>query len=52
MFLVGYMIIEICEIFTVGTFPLSLKARIVSSATSKGVKQADTNRPLLVYTLE
>jgi hypothetical protein len=30
VFLVGYIIIEICEIFTVGDFPLSNKVRIVS----------------------
>jgi hypothetical protein len=29
LFLVGYMLIEICEIFTVGLFPLSNKVRIV-----------------------
>lgn len=32
VFLVGYIIIEICEIFTVGGFPLSNKVRIVSSS--------------------
>jgi hypothetical protein len=31
LFLVGYIIIEICEIFTVGKFPLSSKVTIVSS---------------------
>jgi hypothetical protein len=30
VFLVGYILIEICEIFTVGKFPLSSKVRIVS----------------------
>ncbi len=29
LFLAGYIIIEICEIFTVGEFPLSGKVRIV-----------------------
>jgi hypothetical protein len=30
LFLVGYIIIEICEIFTVGKFPLESKVVIVS----------------------
>src|SRR5436853_3435826 len=30
LFLLGYLIIEICEIFTVGEFPLAAKVRIVS----------------------
>lgn len=30
LFLIGYVIIEICEIFTVGEFPLAGKVRIVS----------------------
>lgn len=30
LFLLGYIIIEICEIFTVGEFPLSSTVRIVS----------------------
>ena len=29
LFLIGYIIIEICEIFTVGEFPLDPKVRIV-----------------------
>lgn len=29
MFLIGYIIIEICEIFTVGEFPLSPTVRVV-----------------------
>lgn len=29
LFLLGYIVIEICEIFTVGEFPLSAKVRIV-----------------------
>jgi Chitin synthase export chaperone len=34
IFLVGYLLIEICEIFTVGKFPLSSKVRIVSGSAS------------------
>lgn len=30
LFLIGYIIIEICEIFTVGEFPLAGKVRVVS----------------------
>lgn len=30
LFLVGYIIISICEIFTQGEFPLSAKVKIVS----------------------
>ena len=33
LFLLGYIMIEICEIFTVGKFPLSNKVRIVSTGT-------------------
>lgn len=29
LFLMGYIIIEICEIFTVGEFPLNWKVRVV-----------------------
>ena len=29
LFLIGYIIIEICEIFTVGGFPLPSNVRIV-----------------------
>lgn len=29
LFLIGYIIIEICEIFTVGEFPLDPKVRVV-----------------------
>jgi hypothetical protein len=29
LFLIGYILIEICEIFTVGEFPLNPNARIV-----------------------
>ena len=31
LFLLGFIIIEICEIFTVGEFPLSGTVRVVSS---------------------
>lgn len=50
IFLIGYIIIEICEIFTVGDFPLSNTVRIVSSLVFKLWKQADRNRPSLVFT--
>jgi len=33
LFLLGYIIIEICEIFTVGEFPLASNVRIVSRST-------------------
>lgn len=29
LFLLGYIIVEICEIFTVGGFPLERKVRLV-----------------------
>lgn len=29
LFLIGYIIISICEIFTIGEFPLSASVRIV-----------------------
>ena len=32
LFLVGYMIVEICEIYTVGGFPLDRKVRLVRLA--------------------
>jgi hypothetical protein len=31
LFLLGYIVIEICEIFTVGEFPLSGRVRVVGS---------------------
>lgn len=31
LFLIGYIIIEICEIFTVGGFPLATNVRLVCS---------------------
>lgn len=34
MFLAAFIIVEICEIFTVGGFPLDDKIRKVSSSTS------------------
>ncbi|RDW83198.1 hypothetical protein BP5796_04689 [Coleophoma crateriformis] len=37
LFLVGYIIIEICEIFTVGEFPLSAKVRIAFSGIHLGM---------------
>lgn len=50
LFLIGYIIIEICEIFTVGRFPLNNKVQIVSSLfRCKGTKLT-LNRLLLVYT--
>lgn len=36
LFLIGYIIISICEIFTVGGFPLSSTARSVSPTTFEG----------------
>ena len=33
LFLVGYIIVEICEIFTVGGFPLERKVRLVRRRT-------------------
>jgi hypothetical protein len=35
LFLIGYILIEICEIFTVGLFPLENKVRIVSIRISQ-----------------
>jgi hypothetical protein len=34
LFLLGYIIIEICEIFTVGGFPLDSKVRMVQTYSS------------------
>lgn len=34
LFLVGYIILEICEIFSVGEFPLNPTVRIVGSEPS------------------
>jgi hypothetical protein len=42
LFLLGYIIIEICEIFTVGEFPLSATVRIVS-ATIHRIKKYNTD---------
>ncbi len=33
LFLIGYIIIEICEIFTVGEFPLNPNVRVVRYAS-------------------
>ena len=32
LFLIGYIIVSICEIFTVGGFPLDRKVRLVCSS--------------------
>lgn len=37
LFLIGYILISICEIFSVGVFPLNEKARIVSQAHYQNV---------------
>jgi hypothetical protein len=42
LFLLGYIIIEICEIFTVGEFPLNATVRIVS-VTSHRIKNPNTD---------
>jgi hypothetical protein len=61
MFLLGFIIIEICEIFTVGDFPLNPKVRIVRypslKASSGGTMweletNTSINRPSLASTLE
>jgi len=36
IFLVGYIIISICEIFTVGEFPLNSTVRIVCKTEGDG----------------
>lgn len=35
LFLIGFIIIEICEIFTVGEFPLNATVRIVCDTQRK-----------------
>jgi hypothetical protein len=52
LFLVGYIIIEICEIFTVGKFPLNSKVVIVSSIPlgSPNRNRADRYRHSLAST--
>ena len=42
IFLLGYILVEICEIFTVGGFPLHSKARIVFTAIHLGAIVATT----------
>lgn len=42
LFLLGYIIIEICEIFTVGGFPLSSRVRIVSSTLDASLARSLT----------
>lgn len=47
MFLLGYIIIEICEIFTVGKFPLNNTVRIVCMLLlNHGMVADKVNRPL------
>ncbi|KAK4190006.1 chitin synthase III catalytic subunit [Podospora australis] len=41
-FLVGYLLVSICEIFSVGEFPLNEKARVVFSAIHIGAIAATT----------
>lgn len=41
LFLVGYIIIEICEIFTVGGFPLDKKVRLVWDAYTITLQVSD-----------
>ena len=38
LFLIGYIIVEICEIFTVGGFPLERKVRLVRLRPSLAVR--------------
>lgn len=53
LFLASYIILEICEIFTVGKFPLNNTVRIVSHTTAaSGKLDTDNHRRLLVYILE
>ncbi|TQS32653.1 hypothetical protein Golomagni_07026, partial [Golovinomyces magnicellulatus] len=42
LFLIGYIVISICEIFSVGVFPLNEKARIAFSAIHIGMITATT----------
>ncbi|KFZ01676.1 hypothetical protein V501_09870 [Pseudogymnoascus sp. VKM F-4519 (FW-2642)] len=42
LFLLGYIIIEICEIFTVGVFPLNYKVRLAFSGIHLGMIVATT----------
>lgn len=56
LFLIGYIIIEICEIFTVGEFPLSGKVRVVcdtfEDVAVRRTKLTSLARPLPEFTLE
>lgn len=38
LFLIGYIIVEICEIFTVGGFPLERKVRLVRLCSPPAVR--------------
>ena len=51
LFLVGYIIVEICEIFTVGGFPLERKVRLVRLCSLPAVwlSYADRCRALLLF---
>lgn len=50
LFLVGYMIVEICEIFTVGGFPLERKVRLVRLCPpAMRFKYANSRRALLLF---
>ena len=51
LFLVGYIIVEICEIFTVGGFPLERKVRLVRRCPPPAVRFTDDNnfRALLLF---
>ena len=50
LFLVGYIIVQICEIFTVGGFPLERKVRLVRLCHSPTVRfyHVDSRRVLLL----
>lgn len=52
LFLAGYIIIEICEIFTVGKFPLESKIVKVSFESLYPSFVTNGNRPLLASTSE
>jgi hypothetical protein len=49
LFLAGYIIIEICEIFTVGKFPLGNKVLIVGSGIQWRGNKLIVHRLSLVY---
>lgn len=53
LFLVGFIIISICEIFTIGWFPLDGAVRRVSLVLREACLQLETDktRPSLPYTL-